>query len=791
MRYVSEQFKEKLNQVIRPPLKMWFEVVTDVNQRWLTYGEQNFEDFDKNVAPVINPSVCTNEMYYAVVGDGKGVDDPNRICAAVKSGGTFPTPTHTVPFGVTKVASANEVVLIGSNSNSNYLYGGMSPFVIAFTGSLIPDEVVIEKWQSGYPSGSWVVAKTVSNPDLSREIYITLDSYTPSYTIRFKIKNSTQGGRYQFNWVRGDLASYPGRDFNHIVFKNDRIASVSISKATDLTSQSLPSCDMTVECLDPEGIYSPESSFWGREFSGSQPCLFKAGYEIDGVTEYTPLFFGSLNKEPTYEQGKITFNLSVPMAMSEGVYLGSSYVNGRVINTYPPYSGTLTPGSLITPTEFSSGYYLASLFDELNDIFSDSTDENNSLSNYYFSMDYPNARQLMANALGGYIKPGFAVVELYNACNIQYKPFEDYVTRYDQVKNTLDSQPKVGKIKVTRNENTLSSNYVDIEAVERLTANQNTWVKPVFHLPFWTYGRIELVDAQSSVTGANFSTAWVTRGGNIQKVLDSGDVEYTGFSILCTNTNTTVKPIIRFYPVDTTKYDESESVSNNGTETYENDNEFVTNAYVANKVKRVARMISNMSSQYEVDVVQNIRYELGDIIRLETEKGVYKTCVITALQFKLPGSNGHLTCRKIFSLMDSAYAVPDPQGSLYVHFPTGGDYYVGKNDGVAIFGKFNYNNRTYFYGLGFSTYTKTPGGTEYAVNKKLVDLNGHEWKFFFYNVDNTYTTNDPCVITLPDYDSTSGANANSWGAIELIKALYSEQNMKFAPVDYTCTLENL
>ena len=200
--------------------------------------------------------------------------------------------------------------------------------------------------------------------------------------------------------------------------------------------------------------------------------------------------------------------------------------------------------------------------------------------------------------------------------------------------------------------------------------------------------------------------------------------------------------------------------------------------------------MSDVSNQYEVDVVQDLRYELGDVIRLETEKNVFKTCIITALKFNLPGSKGHVTCRKIFSLMDSEYAVPDPQGSIYANFPTGGYYYVGKNDGMAIFGTFKYNNRYYFYGLGFSTYTKTPYGAELSINKKLVDLNGHEWGIFFYNVDSSYTTNNPYVIELPDYDPSSGANANSWGAIELIKALYNEQNMT-PPVDYTCTLDNI
>ena len=63
MRYVSEQFKEKQNQIIRPPLKLHFEINTSV-QDPLSIAEQyldDFRDFDYTVAPVIDPPASTNE----------------------------------------------------------------------------------------------------------------------------------------------------------------------------------------------------------------------------------------------------------------------------------------------------------------------------------------------------------------------------------------------------------------------------------------------------------------------------------------------------------------------------------------------------------------------------------------------------------------------------------------------------------------------------------------------------------------------------------------------------------
>jgi len=787
MRYVSEQFKEKQNQLIRPPLKLYFEVCSDINQRWFLGGNEStpLDDFDYAVAPVKNPSVCTNEYYYAVVGDEMGVDDPNRMCAPDNTG-VIAEPNHLVPFGVMKVVSANEEALIGNSSDDyrNFI-GGNAPYVMSFKGGLIPDVIRVET-RAYLTSSPWVTETTIYNPDLLEEI-----EYTPSpittKRYRFYVKNTTKGGRFQFNWVRGDLTTYPTRNYQHIIFENNRISSVSINEETDLTSQALPTYEMTVTCLDINGEYSPDSSHWNREFSGGMPVCFKAGYEAGGETEYVALLFGSLSKEPTYDNGKITFYVSIPMALSEGEYTGSSRVAGKTFNFPSKPNASLNVGDVVDSVSFNSSSVLDVLFDSTNDIFADSTDENNSLVNYYGSLPFADARQLVANALGCYIKSGIGTIDLYNTNNVQYGKPVDYLTRYDQVKATLESQPKVVQIDITRNENTLSANYFDVEAPERITIpSSSTTVYTDYFLPIWAMGKATVIDAQSTVPGV---TVTLDYGGssNPQKMQPDGTVKtHIGFRA---SAATTIKPIVRFYNVDNTKYQETESASISGTETYTNDNELITNTYISNKVKRVARFMSDVSNQYEVDVVQDLRYELGDVIRLETEKNVFKTCVVTALQFNLPGSKGHVTCRKIFSLMDSAYAVPDPQGSLYVNFPTGGYYYVGKNDGMAIFGTFTYSNRCFFYGLGFSTFTKTPYGAELSINKKLVDLNGHEWGIFFYNVDNSYTTNNPCVIELPDYDPSSGANANSWGAIELIKALYNEQKMT-PPVDYTCTLVN-
>lgn len=774
MRYVSEQFKEKQNQIIRPALNMYFEVATDVNQRWLLGGNEAtpLDDFDYAVAPVKNPSTCENKYYYAVVGDGVGVDDPNKMCAPVDNSG-FATPNHSVPFGVMKVVSANEEALIGNATDyARNFIGGNAPFVLSFKGGLIPDEIRIET--RGYTtSTSWETEGTIYNPDLLEELY-----YMPSPIVtkryRFCVKNTTKGGRFQFNWVRGDLATYPTRNFQHIVFENNRISSVSISEETDLTSQALPTYEMTVTCLDVNNEFSPESEHWNKEFSGGQPCFFKVGYESDGIVEYTPVFFGSLSKEPTYDNGKITFYVSIPMALSEGVYTGSSYVNGRTQTFQSNPNSNLNVGDEVDSVTFSS--FLNTLFDSSNDIFADSTDENNSLHNYYGVYPYTEARQLTANALGGYIRSGFGTIDLYNTNNVQYKTPDDYLTRYEQVKATLESQAKVGKIEIVRNSNTLSADYVEIEATERVSiSGQYAYGYCDFILPFWAIGKATIVNAQSSVSGVTVTMQYHGSSNPERTQADGSVMVHIGFTA---SAATTIKPIVRFYRVDNTKYNETESAKTSGTETYTNDNELITNTYTADKAKRVAKFISDVSNQYEVDVVQDIRYELGDVIRLETEKNVFKTCVITALKFNLPGSTGHVTCRKIFNLADSNYALYDVVG-CYLAEQSGTPKLIitGTDNGYVVVGKLIYNNNPYLFVLGAT-------GITYGLyfTTTITDDNSHSWAV--YNLEATGLTYTMPVIDLGNYDSTKESDYKVYGAKTLLMKLYAEQNMT-APINYT------
>ena len=767
MRYVSEQFKNALDEIIRPATKLFFEVDTNVaNGEYIPEDIENC--FDTTVAPFTRPKTCINEHYYAVLGDDTPIDDPNKICAPDDLLG-YAKPT--IPIGISAEIAANTEFLIGDTlTYYNNFIGIVSPTTFCFKG-LVPDYMRVEIYDAD--NGVWLTEVEISNPDLNNEITYTPSDYSKSGSFRrFVVKNTTTAGRFQLLWIREDFSV---RDEGMpVVFTDSHISSINISEDTDLTSQTLPSYEMTVECLDVNEEYTPESAYWGKQFAEGSPCYFKLGYEFGGETEYIPFMYGKLTQAPDYEDGKITFKVTTQLAFSWSVD----------IDSIP--DSALNEGDLVNNTRFidlieenNSGSDI--LFDTYN-VFTDTDDEDNSVCNYYGVLESNEARQLIANALGSFITCGIDTVDLTNVNKIQYNDVADTLSRYGQIKATLESKNKVGKINVTRNENRLLADSASVEADTYYSVVPDEYTYITFNIPFWAVGKIVVTNYQKTNPSANITLEdW-----NIWEGLKKdGTIEID----LCftADDNTDIKPIVSFYKIGNEKFTEIGNGGKDNGETYQNDNDLITCSWTAEKVKRVARLIGDMSDQYDVDFVQDYRYEVGDIIRLETQEGVYKTCVITSLNFKLPGSSGHLTCRRIFSFYDSPYSVFEAIG-MNVVLGTTTITVLEMNEKACVVGRMNTPNDTYIYVLGVERLNEEVGGvdTEKAYNGTLTDLNDHAWHFAYYVVPSgTEVTTGAPILELPSYSVSTGATIGAYGAISLLKALYSEQGMT-APVDWDC-----
>lgn len=774
MRIVSNQFKETMNEIIRPATKLYFEVGTDVLESITVHGETH-DELDDTYVPIVPPKDCTNNYYYAVVGDGIGVDDPNRICAPADVANV---PEKTVPYGVTPYTAADTEVLIGSSTE---FYNNFSPFVAPTTlcfKNHIPDVIRVEIYD--FDTETWSTEATIYNSELSEEVtFVPSDRTLAGNFRRFWVKNTTKAGSFQLNWIRCNLSILRYDGGAPVVFENTYISSVSISKETDLTSQTLPSYEMTVECLDPDEMYMPDTEYWSKQFTDGAECYFKLGYEINGATEYIPMFYGKLTKAPTYGEGKISFNVAIDWRLGWDIEFGSQV--HRELNT----------GDIVDSSLFKDLIEDRVLFDSY-DVFHGEDDERGSECNYYGEVKADEARQLVANALGCFITADINTVDLHNANDIQYRSVDDYVTRYEQVQATLESQPKVGKIVVTRNENLVSAESVRLTQSSRTYIRANENVEILYKVPFYAISKFIVNDYQKSVPAAAVTAIYDTLDEEINE--DGTADVYVSFT---SDRNTYVQPIVSFYQVVNNKYDETERLDADSGELYENNNDLITNGYTAGKARRVAHLISDINNQYEADVVQDYRYELGDVIRLETQKNVFKTCVVTGLNFTLPGSNGHITCRKIFSMFDSPDVVQDARGLTISTTDTDDskiNFTIAEASESGVIIGYTPAEEGYtadrLYILGSKRIEGDIGGVpvEAEFSGYLTDLNKHDWYFYTHNIKQgaDIDTTAP-VVELPAYDYTMGATVEAWGVICLLKHLYESQGMT-APVDYTCTV---
>ncbi len=753
MRYLSESFKEMQDELIRPALSLFFEIATDVDRVVHANYDGEHINFDDTKVPVVPPKDCTNEYMYAVVGADQWVDDARRICAPTD---VSTEPTHGVPYGVTAYTPANTDCLIGSDTFYYNFQGLYTKVELHFSDDHHPRTVTVEYWDNA--NSAWVVEDTIMTLD-DTPIYFTPASGTAGRFRRFKAK-SILPGRFQLQWIK----SMPSPT---VTFKKNRISSVMISQETDLTSQTLPSYEMTVTCLDVDGIYKPDTAYWGKSgaFRIGSACYFyirKTGRDFEQI----PLMYGKLTQEPSYGNGKITFKVAVDWNKSKSF---------RSIT-----NSDLNEGDIVDSRKYYQ--FLNDLFDS-HDVFHGADDEWGSEVNYYGIVDAKETRQRIANALGCYIIADVTKVNLLNANDIQYKPFQDVLTRYEQIQNTLENRPKVKDVSVTRYQYTLSGEYVEIEASEAITATISGYNIAKFLLPFYAFGKVEIVDAQASDPSATITFNAV----NSQKRNADGLIE-TELQF-DTNTNCVIQPIVRFYEVKTEEFNETEILDGSASETYTNDNYLVSNGYNAGKVKRVAKLMSNVSGQYEIDVIQNFAYEAGDVIRIETDKGVFKTCVITGLKFNLPGSKGHVTARKIFAIEDGKKALYDMEGvTLIERTGAGGQSFrvTETANGYMAMGKFHDTDLNLdFYVVVGATKAQVKGGGDWGnlTPHELEDYNKHVWYFFGDVIQNSQLAVNIPVYDLGTRPADEEIDIYTWGGIKLTMMLYEEQGMS-SPLDW-------
>jgi len=137
---------------------------------------------------------------------------------------------------------------------------------------------------------------------------------------------------------------------------------------------------MTVECLDVNAEYTPDTDYWDKQFKDGTPCYLSAAYAINGVDESVPLFFGKLTEKPNYEHGKITFKVAV------------DWRKNWTFTVNPYFDDSLNVGDIIHGDSFGLIIFNGKLFDSYE---FDGTE-----CNYSGEIDSREARQLEIPIVG-------------------------------------------------------------------------------------------------------------------------------------------------------------------------------------------------------------------------------------------------------------------------------------------------------------------------------------------------------------------------------------------------------
>ena len=259
MKYVSEKFKQAQDEIIRPPYKnIRFFIGTDNGYPHNAVGGSlNPLNFDTSVAPVVAPKFCSYaNLSYAVLGDGQQVDNQWRICAPDNSGGSFSEPNGIiVPYGVTEYANANEEVIIGNSTPALNFTNIMSRTYIQFTGGHTPTKLVVEWYDT--KTSTWKTSGTYTGTGDSW--WFRYNNPNPNLLTRFKVSAPT-AGRFQLSNVKEQWSIENG--LPTLILDTNKISKIAIDEDTDLTSQTLPDYEYSVECRDINNEYTPDSDNW-------------------------------------------------------------------------------------------------------------------------------------------------------------------------------------------------------------------------------------------------------------------------------------------------------------------------------------------------------------------------------------------------------------------------------------------------------------------------------------------------------------------------------------------------
>lgn len=440
------------------------------------------------------------------------------------------------------------------------------------------------------------------------------------------------------------------------IITNANLINYSSNEHADLYSQSRSSFEHTVEFLDIDRLYDPQNpqGKYNNLVLGSCYRIY-TGYNINGMfvdaysTEwntYRPNFY--LKDLPVWDNEKVTLHFTDIHTFDSNLTTQVPYIGfneGVVSKQFAPGLNANREKQVLT----SMNYYVR--FNVGPYQYADRVDM--TIEN--------NAKKLMATT--GYLYQDSPIEDVYTLCqnalgcwnygkdvsDISVDDVRDYTIDKSVIYDEglfFNKEPLLKTLTVKKYINTVSDTpltyNVSLQAsdfkkwsesdarpyrAELKTDNPLTNIVDV--------RSITSTNANPWIWGVRYETDSVSGVGRWIIYIFVADPNYGAGTYTAT-----------MYPIDTKVEDVSEVVNEEG-ENLTIDNPFITSDELVTLCATAAKRIAAWREVYDIDVMENFKLRVGDIIKLDTMYETGIPVIITGLQFNIPGPKGHITCRRI------------------------------------------------------------------------------------------------------------------------------------------------
>ena len=641
MIYDVETFDDIIALPIRPQAQFYLEAITyNIGGHIVASNVQggDVELSSTRLAP--NPN---NLRPAALCENGYKVDDPNlRIY-------------NSLYYCNLMFASA---LFTAVSQSKQLMYMIQNPYSDTFTIA-----ITVGPLYKGSFRFDWIEYDVDDDSILSTQT-ITLSATSDYEELEFDTNPTTTSTAYKLMCTALDADGVNCRVFfdvpevsgaSRYIINNSNLINFASDEHADLYSQVRSGFEYNVEFLDIAHQYDPQNP--NGEYSGlvvGSMYRIYMGYNINGmfVDAYSAgnysgaLRYRFLKDLPTWENEKVTLHLSDDHTFDSNLttqipHLGN--LDGLVAKKFAPNDVGYYDKQVLTSMPYYIRYVVGPY--RFGSRITMNIDDNTKAlmeTTGYLHDDRPieDVYTLAQNALGCW-NYGKNVSDI-DIANIQDYTIDNSVI-YDQGLS-FSKQPQLKTLTIKKYSSKQSATPLTYNIT--LQASDFEYIGPGVR-PYRAELKTDnpltnIVDARVATSNPN-DWAWTI---NYERDLISGVCKYAIYIYATSAAAGANDYTLTLYPIETTSEDISEVVNEEG-ENLTIDNPFITSDALVTLCATAAKRIAAWREVYEIDVMENFKLKVGDIVKLNTIYEQNIPVIITGLQFNIPGPKGHITCRRI------------------------------------------------------------------------------------------------------------------------------------------------